>query len=201
MLRCVRVFERAGAKAVQLEDQTLPKRCGHLDGKTLIPAAEMVGKIKAALDAETSAETLIITRTDAIAAEGLQAALDRAESYPEAGADVLFIKAPRDRAAMTKIDKRFAGRVPLLANMMEGGKTELLSANELESLGYSHHDFSRRTCAGIVEDCTGLFWQPVGARNDRTVPGPDGEFFGVKRNHRHAGHDRQGGQILRRRRS
>ena len=184
MLRCVGVFERAGAKAVQLEDQTLPKRCGHLDGKTLIPAAEMVGKIKAALDARTSAETLIIARTDAIAAEGLQAALDRAESYPEAGADVLFIEAPRDRAAM-----------------MEGGKTELLSANELESLGYSHHDFSRRTCAGIVEDCTGLFWQPVGARNDRTVPGPDGEFFGVKRNHRHAGHDRQGGQILRRRRS
>ena len=131
VLRCVRVFERAGAKAVQLEDQTLPKRCGHLDGKTLIPAAEMVGKIKAALDAETSAETLIIARTDAIAAEGLQAALDRAESYPEAGADVLFIKAPRDRAAMTKIDKRFAGRVPLLANIVEGGKTEFLSANEL----------------------------------------------------------------------
>ncbi len=135
--RCVRIFERAGAAAIQLEDQALPKRCGHLDGKQLISTGEMTGKLKAALDARASADTLIIARTDAIAVEGLDPALERADAYLEAGADVLFIEAPKDRAAMVKINQRFAGRVPLLANMVEGGKTELLSAAALEKLGYS----------------------------------------------------------------
>ena len=135
--RCMRTFERSGASAIQLEDQALPKRCGHLDGKTLVSAAEMSGKIRAALDARTSEETLVIARTDAIAVEGLDAALDRSEAYLEAGADVLFVEAPKDREAMERITERFSGRIPLLANMVEGGRTELLSASELEQVGYS----------------------------------------------------------------
>lgn len=135
--RCVRTFERAGAAAIQLEDQVFPKRCGHLAGKVLISADEMVGKIRAALDARASNETLIIARTDAIAVEGLDSALDRADRYMETGADILFVEAPKDRAAMVQIVERFSSRVPLLANMVEGGKTELLPAKELEDIGYS----------------------------------------------------------------
>jgi 2-methylisocitrate lyase-like PEP mutase family enzyme len=132
--RTVRDFERAGAAVIQLEDQVTPKRCGHLDGKALIGAAEMVGKLKAALD--TRRETLIMARTDAIAVEGLDAAIERAERYVEAGADVLFIEAPRSEDEMKAITQRFAKRVPLLANMVEGGKTPLLDAQRLEALGY-----------------------------------------------------------------
>lgn len=135
--RTVRVFEREGASAIQLEDQTMPKRCGHLGGKSLVPAAEMVGKIKAALDARESAGTLIVARTDAIAVEGLDAALDRAEAYADAGADLLFVEAPRSLEQMRAITARFAGRVPLVANMVEGGATPLSTAAELESLGFS----------------------------------------------------------------
>ncbi|MEM7269682.1 MAG: isocitrate lyase/phosphoenolpyruvate mutase family protein [Pseudomonadota bacterium] len=132
--RTVRVFERAGAAALQLEDQTLPKRCGHLSGKTLISKEEMAGKIRAAVDARS--EALIIARTDAIAVEGFESALDRAEAYREAGADVLFIEAPRDLDEMRAFTARFPD-TPLLANMVEGGKTPLLSAGELQALGFS----------------------------------------------------------------
>ena len=111
--RTVRVFERAGASVIQLEDQTSPKRCGHLRDKSLISAREMVGKIQAAVDARTDA--LIMARTDAIAVEGLEAALDRAEQYLAAGADALFIEAPEDAAQLQTIADRFAARVPLLA--------------------------------------------------------------------------------------
>jgi len=137
--RTVRMFERAGGPrlAIQLEDQTLPKRCGHLEGKTLVAAAEMAGKLKAALDARQSPETLIVARTDALAVEGLEAALERAERYFEAGADVLFIEALRSKSEMQAALARFAGRAPLLANMVEGGKTPVLPAAELEALGYS----------------------------------------------------------------
>lgn len=136
VMRTVKLFERAGASAIQLEDQTLPKRCGHLDGKTLVPAAEMAGKIRAALDARSSSETLIIARTDAVAVEGLDAALARAETYLEAGADILFVEALRTREQMQQGLARIAGRAPMLANMVEGGKTPLLAAAELEALGY-----------------------------------------------------------------
>jgi len=135
--RTVRVFERAGANALQMEDQTMPKRCGHLAGKALVPAAEMCGKIRAALDARASAGTLIIARTDAIAVEGLDAALDRAESYAEAGADMLFVEAPRSKDDIQAIMARLAGKVPLMANMVEGGKTPLMDASALEQIGYS----------------------------------------------------------------
>lgn len=135
--RTIRQFERFGASAIQLEDQQLPKRCGHLAGKTLVPMDEMVGKIRAALDARHSEETLIVARTDAIAVEGIEAALDRADAYREAGADVLFIEAPQDDLQFEAILARFRGRVPLLANMVEGGKTPLKPAAELQEMGYS----------------------------------------------------------------
>jgi len=134
--RTVRQFERFGASAIQLEDQQLPKRCGHLAGKTLVSKDEMVGKIHAALDARHSGQTLIVARTDAIAVEGIEAALDRAEAYREAGADVLFIEAPQNEDQFSAIIRQFHGRVPLLANMVEGGKTPLHSSAELEAMGY-----------------------------------------------------------------
>jgi 2-methylisocitrate lyase-like PEP mutase family enzyme len=135
VLRTVRQLERAGAAAIQLEDQSTPKRCGHLEGKSLVPATEMAGKLKAAVDSRTAA--LIIARTDAIAVEGLEPALERAERYLEAGADVLFIEAPRSLEEMKAVTQRFSTRVPLLANMVEGGKTPLLPAASLEALGFA----------------------------------------------------------------
>lgn len=133
--RTVRAFERAGAAAIQLEDQVTPKRCGHLDGKALVSATEMAGKLRAALDARK--EALIVARSDAIAVEGLAPALERAERYLEAGADVLFVEAPRTLEEMQAVTQRFAGRAPLLANMVEGGKTPVLSVAELQGLGYA----------------------------------------------------------------
>jgi 2-methylisocitrate lyase-like PEP mutase family enzyme len=135
--RTVRWFERAGAAAIQLEDQSFPKRCGHLDGKTLVSKEEMVGKIKAALDARHHDDTLIIARTDARAVESLDAAIDRAEAYCAAGANILFIEAPQSLDEMALITKTFAGRIPLLANMVEGGKTPIKSSGELAKLGYN----------------------------------------------------------------
>jgi 2-methylisocitrate lyase-like PEP mutase family enzyme len=139
--RTVRVFERAGAAAIQLEDQSSPKRCGHLADKTLITAQEMVGKIKAAVDVRVNSDTLIIARTDAVAVEGLQAAADRAGLYAQAGADVLFVEAPQDRAQLAQVGRlgeaSGAVRTPLMANMVEGGRTPVLSASELEAMGFS----------------------------------------------------------------
>jgi 2-methylisocitrate lyase-like PEP mutase family enzyme len=134
--RTIRLFERAGASAIQLEDQTFPKRCGHLSDKTVVPAGEMVGKIKAAVDARASDRTLIIARTDAVAIEGLDAALDRAARYAEAGADVLFIEAPQSRSDLAAIRSRFGDSRPLMANMVEGGRTPPLSAADLDALGF-----------------------------------------------------------------
>ncbi|HEY6700088.1 MAG TPA: isocitrate lyase/phosphoenolpyruvate mutase family protein [Pseudolabrys sp.] len=134
--RTIRLFERAGARAIQLEDQAFPKRCGHLDNKALIPAEEMVGKIKAALDARRSRETLVIARTDAIAVEGFDRAVARAISYRDAGADILFIEAPKTRAELERIPLAVSN-MPLMANMVEGGKTPPLKAAELEEIGFS----------------------------------------------------------------
>jgi len=134
--RTMRLFERAGAAAIQLEDQEFPKRCGHLAGKRLVSAAEMVGKIAAAQAARSSYGPLIVARTDAIAVEGFEAALTRAESYVAAGADALFVEAPADRQQMTEIGQRFGSRVPLIANMVEGGRTPLASADELIAMGF-----------------------------------------------------------------
>lgn len=135
--RTMRMYERAGAAALQVEDQTYPKRCGHLKDKSLISASEMAGKVQAMADARASDETLIVARTDAIAVEGLSAAMDRAELYLEAGADVLFIEAPQSHAQMAKVTETFGARVPLLANMVEGGATPITSATDLQERGFS----------------------------------------------------------------
>jgi 2-methylisocitrate lyase-like PEP mutase family enzyme len=137
VVRTVQNFERAGANAIQIEDQDFPKRCGHLDGKTLVPAAEMCGKIRAALDARRSAETLIIARTDAVAVEGFDRAVERAVSYREAGADMLFVEAPKTRADLGRMVAGLSNRAPLMANMVEGGKTPALSAAELDAIGFA----------------------------------------------------------------
>src|SRR3954462_4172701 len=136
VMRTVRAFERAGANAIQLEDQDFPKRCGHLDGKALIPTDEMIGKLKAALDTRASADTLIIARTDAVAVEGFERAIERATLYKEAGADMLFVEAPKSRDELARITKALPG-VPLMANMVEGGKTPILPAAELEAIGFA----------------------------------------------------------------
>lgn len=136
VIRTVKTFERAGAAAIQLEDQQLPKRCGHLSGKTLVSLEEMAGKVRAAVDARGHADTLIMARTDAIAVEGFDRALERAEAYVDAGADVLFVEAPQDLAQMGAVARRFAGRVPLLANMVEGGRTPLRTASDLGEAGF-----------------------------------------------------------------
>ena len=135
--RTVREFERAGANAVQIEDQDFPKRCGHLDDKALIPAAEMCGKLRAALDARRARDTLIIARTDAIAVEGFDRAIERAIVYSEAGADMLFVEAPKTRDDLARMAGALRDRAPLMANMVEGGKTPPLSAAELEAIGFA----------------------------------------------------------------
>jgi 2-methylisocitrate lyase-like PEP mutase family enzyme len=134
--RTVRLFERAGASAIQLEDQVFPKRCGHLAGKAVIPVAEMVGKIRAAVDARQSESTLIVGRTDAAAVEDLDRAIERGRLYAEAGADILFIEAPRTRDDLAKVAKELGSTAPLLANMVEGGNTPLLNKDELAGIGF-----------------------------------------------------------------
>jgi 2-methylisocitrate lyase-like PEP mutase family enzyme len=113
--RTVREFERAGANAIQIEDQDFPKRCGHLDGKTLISSAEMCGKLRAALDARRSRDTIIIARTDAIAVEGFDRAIERAIAYREVGADMLFVEAPRAREDLKRMISALGNRAPLMA--------------------------------------------------------------------------------------
>ncbi|MDE3174910.1 MAG: oxaloacetate decarboxylase, partial [Pseudomonadota bacterium] len=135
--RTVRLLERAGANAIQIEDQTFPKRCGHLADKTVISASDMTAKIKAAVDARASQETLIVARTDAAAVEGLASALERARAYGEAGADVLFVEAPRSEEQLATIARAFPKGPPLMANMVEGGQTPILGRETLQALGFS----------------------------------------------------------------
>lgn len=135
VIHTVRVLERAGANAIMLEDQTFPKRCGHFEGKDVISKAEMVQKIKAAVDTRTDDNMMILARTDSRAVEGLEAALDRARAYQEAGADFLFIEAPLSNDELAAIPRELPGIH--ICNMVVGGKTPLLSRQELADLGYS----------------------------------------------------------------
>jgi 2-methylisocitrate lyase-like PEP mutase family enzyme len=132
--RAAREFERAGVAAFHLEDQTFPKRCGHYDDKAVVPAAEMTQKLRAARDALADQDLVIIARTDALAVEGLAAALDRAQAYHEAGADVIFVEAPTTDAEIEAIARRVAA--PKLINMFQGGKTPLVPLARLQALGY-----------------------------------------------------------------
>lgn len=132
--RTIRSYERAGVSALHIEDQQWPKRCGHLDGKTLIALEDMVSHIKAACDARRDQDFVVIARTDAIAVEGFEAALERAQRYEEAGADVIFVEAPRDMAQLSEIPKRL--KKPALFNMAASGKTPFLSVEEIKALGF-----------------------------------------------------------------
>ncbi|RRN66048.1 oxaloacetate decarboxylase [Caulobacter sp. 602-1] len=133
--RTIKLLERAGASAMQIEDQSFPKRCGHLAGKTVISVEEMCGKLAAVLDARESAETLVIARTDAISVIGFEEAIERAVRYRETGADVIFVEAPRTEAEMRAIVKALPG-VPLIANMVEGGTTPPFTLAQLSDMGF-----------------------------------------------------------------
>jgi methylisocitrate lyase len=133
--RTVREFEKAGVAAVQIEDQVMPKRCGHFAGKQVVPREEMIGKIKAALDARQD-DLVIIARTDAREPLGLEEAIERAEAYAEAGADVTFVEAPRSREELELIGRRLARRAPQVVNLMEGGLTPLVELADLERMGF-----------------------------------------------------------------
>lgn len=130
----IRTLERAGADCVQLEDQVSPKRCGHFNGKAVIGADEMIGKIKAAVDARRSDDLLIMARTDARAIDGFDAAVERAQHYAEAGADILFVEALESADEVRRLP-RFV-HAPLLMNMVIGGKTPIANADELAQFGY-----------------------------------------------------------------
>jgi 2-methylisocitrate lyase-like PEP mutase family enzyme len=132
--RAVREFERAGAAALHLEDQTFPKRCGHYDDKSVVPAVEMAQKLRAARDAMTDSDIVLIARTDALAVEGLDAAVERAHAYAAAGADVIFIEAPVSMEQIEAIARRVSQ--PKLINMFQGGKTPLVPVARLKDLGY-----------------------------------------------------------------
>ncbi len=132
--RAGREFERAGVAALHLEDQTFPKRCGHYDDKSVIPAGEMAQKLRAARDAMTDPDIILIARTDALAVEGLDAAVERAQAYAAAGADVIFIEAPVSVEQIETIARRVPQ--PKLINMFQGGKTPLVPVARLKGLGY-----------------------------------------------------------------
>jgi 2-methylisocitrate lyase-like PEP mutase family enzyme len=134
--RTVETFERAGASALQMEDQLAPKRCGHMAGKQVISANEMVGKIKAALDARNNDDTLIVARTDALGINGFDDAMERAHKYVEAGCDVLFIEAVESVEQMKIIGNTFSDKIPLMHNLVEGGGSPIAGASELADLRY-----------------------------------------------------------------
>lgn len=132
--RTVRAYERAGVSACHIEDQQMPKRCGHFDEKRVVPLAEMLSKLKAALDARSDSDFVIIARTDARTVEGLDAALERANAFADAGADVIFVESPLSEEELALIGRTV--KAPLLANMVESGKTPILPAEKLEALGF-----------------------------------------------------------------
>ena len=135
VIRSIKLFEKAGVAALFIEDQVFPKRCGHMDGKHVITPEEMVSKIKAAVDTRQDDDFMIMARTDAIAVNGIEDAFDRAHKYIEGGADIIFIEAPRDVEQLKRIPKELT--VPTMANMIPGGKTPIMSAKDLEEMGYS----------------------------------------------------------------
>ncbi len=133
-VRAIREYDRAGVAGFHIEDQVAPKKCGHLEGKAVVSVAEMVGKIKALVDARRDPDMVIIARTDARAIEGLQKAIDRVNAYLEAGADIGFLEAPQSVEELAAVPPKLRG--PALVNVFEGGKTPPLPAKQLEAMGY-----------------------------------------------------------------
>lgn len=137
VIRTVRDYERAGVAAIHLEDQVTPKKCGHLSGKVVIPAAEMAGKIRAAVAARRDPDFLLVARTDAAAEHGLAEALERARAYAEAGADALFVEAPTDERSIERIAEELRGVAPLVFNWAEGGRTPPIPLRRIAELGFA----------------------------------------------------------------
>ena len=137
VVRTVQAYEQAGVAGIHLEDQVMPKKCGHMSGKALIPADEMAGKIRAAVAARRDPEFLLIARTDAAAVEGLSAALDRARAYAEAGADVLFVEAPTSEDDIARVAEELRGVAPLVFNWAEGGRTPPIPLARIAELGFA----------------------------------------------------------------
>ena len=157
MRHTIRGYEAAGAAAIQLEDQEFPKKCGHTPGRRVIPMEDMVRKIRVAADARTSKDFLIIARTDARTSLGLDEALRRAEAYAKAGADILFVESPESEEEMRRIGQSFD--VPLVANMVERGRTPVLSQAELESIGYKIAIFPVTALLASVQAMTAVYQQ------------------------------------------
>jgi 2-methylisocitrate lyase-like PEP mutase family enzyme len=148
----VRTLERAGANAIQLEDQVSPKKCGHFEGKGVVSQAEMVGKVKAAVDARAHADFLVIARTDAAAIDGIDAAIARAQAYAEAGADITFVEAPESIEAMRRIPREIA--CPQVVNVVIGGKTPTLDASEFAAMGFALVLYANAALQGAVRGMT-----------------------------------------------
>ena len=185
--RTVRGFERAGAAMIQLEDQTFPKRCGHLDGKTRGAGGRDAAASCAPRSTRAPArDTLILARTDALAVEGLDAALDRAEAYLDCGVDALFIEALRTPEQMDAACARFAQRVPLLANMVEGGKTPVQSADELGARGFRIVIFPGGTARAVAHTLQGYYASLHAARQHRALARPHARLRRAERRDRHA---------------
>ena len=157
MRHTIRGYEAAGAAAIQLEDQEFPQKCGHTPGRRVIPMEDMVRKIRVAADARESKDFLIIARTDARTSLGLDEALRRAEAYARAGADILFVESPESEEEMRRIGKSFD--VPLVANMVERGRTPVLSQAELESIGYKIAIFPVTALLASVQAMTAVYQQ------------------------------------------
>lgn len=170
--RTVKGYEKAGVSAIQLEDQVAPKKCGHMTGREVISSDEMVGKIKAACDARTDDDFMIMARTDARTNLGIDAAVERALRYEEAGADIIFVESPESVEEMKKITSSF--KVPTVANMVEFGRTPLLSAAELQELGYSIMAIpvmSTFVIAKAVKEAAEIMWREGATKNilDRVI--------------------------------
>lgn len=168
VLRTIREFEKVGAAGVQLEDQVSPKKCGHFSGKQVIEKSEMVNKIKAAVDARQSEDFVIVARTDARAIHGIDDAIDRARAYAEAGADVTFVEAPRSIEELRRIATELEG-IPQMANMVEGGLTPLLSADELEEMGFKIMICANTALRAAVKNISSAMQRLYTERSHRNV--------------------------------
>jgi 2,3-dimethylmalate lyase len=184
VIRTVQTYERAGVAAIHIEDQVAPKKCGHMDGKQVIPPDEMATKIRAAADARSSPDLLLIARTDARAVEGLDAAIERARLYREAGADILFIEAPQSEAEIRAVAAAFP-QVPLLFNYAEGGKTPAVEHSLLTELGFAVIIFPISTLLAATKAMRGVLKRikedgsPIGVLSDLPRFGDFLDFIGL----------------------
>lgn len=179
MRHTVRGYEAAGAAAIQIEDQEFPKKCGHTPGRRVIPMEDMVAKIRVAADSRQSTDFLIIARTDARTSLGLDEALRRAEAYARAGADILFVESPESEEEMRRIGQRFD--VPLVANMVERGRTPVLTRAELESIGYKLAIFPVTALLAAVQAMTSVYQTLQQQGSSASMPVPLYDFADLTR--------------------